>query len=277
MPFLSIGKSMTAFSLGKRQFFFAVLVLAALGIAAAGEMRYLTSHKVAAYFEKARRNESSLIAFLHKMPKGADLHNHPWGAVSAESLLDAAIRQGLYFDREAKAFVQEKPSGPHYGPEEMRGPFWQTAEVLEAISMRNRELSGESGHAHFFRSFYRFAAALEDDTWIYRELFARAISQNIHYLELMMPPGQTRNGPSRWMGFAAKRSRRPPHEEGTPSSRCALSIPSSVSLATWTPSGKRWTPPCVPSRTTPACLSASPCCNPKTTGRRSIIFPNRCA
>ncbi|WP_202966326.1 hypothetical protein, partial [Treponema endosymbiont of Eucomonympha sp.] len=34
-----------------------------------------TSRAVSRYFERAKANESTLVAFLHKMPKGADLHN----------------------------------------------------------------------------------------------------------------------------------------------------------------------------------------------------------
>ena len=171
---------------------FAAALIAVLATFAcsAGEMRYRTSGKVAAYFEKAKRNESTLIAFLHKMPKGADLHNHPAGAVSTETILEAALERGLYFDRESKFFVKEKPSGPHFTPEEMRQPFWNTAEVLEAISHRNLELAGESGHKHFFKAFDRYMAALPDQLTMFREVFARAANQGILYLELMDFPGK---------------------------------------------------------------------------------------
>ena len=155
----------------------------------AGEMVYQTSPKVAAYFEKARSNESTLIAFLHKMPKGADLHNHLWGDIEAETLLESALKKGLFFDRVSKSFTAQKPDGLHFTPEQMVETFWNRAEVLEAISMRNAALSGESGHEHFFRSFYRFAAAVPDDRESLRDHFTRAVNQRISYLELMTYPG----------------------------------------------------------------------------------------
>ena len=155
----------------------------------AGEVTLNTSPKVAAYFEKARANESLLTAFLHHMPKGADLHNHLYGAVEAETIVNYAAANGFYFDRETGMFTAEKPAGPHYAAEELTAPFWRRAEVLEAISMRNRELSGESGHSHFFRSFHRFIRALLDDRELLRGLFTRAVNQRISYLEIMTYPG----------------------------------------------------------------------------------------
>ena len=39
----------------------------------------------AAYFASIRSNPSLLLAFLIRMPKGGDLHNHLSGAIYAES------------------------------------------------------------------------------------------------------------------------------------------------------------------------------------------------
>ena len=160
-----------------------------LPVLSAGEVTLNTSAKVAAYFEKAKTNESLLTAFLHHMPKGADLHNHLYGAVEAEAILDSAAAKGLFFDRDSGTFTTDKPAGPYFGPNEITSPFWRRAEVLEAISMRNRELNGESGHGHFFRSFYRFISALADDRELLRDFFIRAVNQRISYLEIMTYPG----------------------------------------------------------------------------------------
>jgi len=40
--------------------------------------------KTASYFESIRKSPPKQLAFLLKMPKGADLHNHLSGAVYAE-------------------------------------------------------------------------------------------------------------------------------------------------------------------------------------------------
>lgn len=153
-----------------------------------GEVVFHTNSTVAEYFERARENEAVLTAFLHKMPKGGDLHHHPSGAVYAETLLDMAIARGMYFDRENKALVTEKPAGEHLTAEEMTATFWNTAEVLEALSLRNVKNGGESGHQRFFRSFFRFAEVLPNDLPVFREIFTRAINQGVSYLELMTLP-----------------------------------------------------------------------------------------
>ncbi len=165
----------------------------------AGEMDYQTSSKVAGYFETARDNESTLVAFLHHMPKGADLHNHLWGDVEAETFLETALARGLYFDRAEKSFVAEKPAGPHFTPEQMVENFWNRAEVLEGIGMRNVELGGESGHGHFFRAFYRFLPAVPEERDMLRDTFRRAVRQRIGYLELMTYPGD-----AAWVADAEK-------------------------------------------------------------------------
>ncbi len=166
------------------------IVSAAFAFAAsAGEVRLRTSAKVAAYFERAKRNEAVLVAFLHKMPKGGDLHTHPAGAIAAESLIELAIEKGYYFDRESKSFTPDRPAGRHFTPAGMTATFWNTAEIIEAISMRNRELGGDSGHCRFFRSFYRFGVLLPDDLPTYREVFRRAVNQGVVLLELMSVVG----------------------------------------------------------------------------------------
>jgi adenosine deaminase len=43
------------------------------------------------YMDSVRRQPSLLLAFLHEMPKGADLHNHLSGAVYAETFIDFAV------------------------------------------------------------------------------------------------------------------------------------------------------------------------------------------
>src|SRR5947209_17864160 len=49
-------------------------------------------------FESARHNPPALYAFLLRMPKGADLHNHLAGAVYAETYLSEAAADGLCID-----------------------------------------------------------------------------------------------------------------------------------------------------------------------------------
>lgn len=154
----------------------------------AGEMRFRTSPRVAAYFEKARENRATLVAFLHKMPKGADLHNHLPGAVYAETLIAMARDMGLYFDRTTKHFTDIRPDGPHFAPDELAENYVTAGEIIEAISLRGGGVPIESGHDHFFRSFNRFEKILPDELPILREVLRRAARQGVSHLELMTLP-----------------------------------------------------------------------------------------
>ena len=82
-----------------------ILLLLYAAPALCGTLTLDTSPAVSAYFERDKQNEATLIAFLHKMPKGADLHNHPSGAIYTESLVDAAIERNLDYDRIEQAFL----------------------------------------------------------------------------------------------------------------------------------------------------------------------------
>ena len=46
--------------------------------------RSTAEQKTAAYFESIRKSPPQQMAFLLKMPKGGDLHNHLSGAIYAE-------------------------------------------------------------------------------------------------------------------------------------------------------------------------------------------------
>src|ERR1700685_1223915 len=95
-----------------------------------------------------RKSPSELYAFLYKMPKGADLHNHLAGAVYAENFLEAAIEQHLCVDKTALALVQ-------CGPGRVDAPTIRTDNALrnaliDSLSMRNFVPGKQSAEDHFF-------------------------------------------------------------------------------------------------------------------------------
>src|SRR5437763_55468 len=73
----------------------AIVALAAVAIAATPVPVATTEAATARYFAAIRQNPSLLLAFLTRMPKGGDLHNHLAGAVYAESYLRWAGEDGL--------------------------------------------------------------------------------------------------------------------------------------------------------------------------------------
>ena len=61
--------------------------------------------------------------------------------------------------------------------------------MVDAFSMRNWELSGQSGHDHFFDTFDKFGAATHGNTGpMLADTAARAASQKEIYQELMFTP-----------------------------------------------------------------------------------------
>ena len=55
--------------------------------------------KTARYLDSIRKQPPLLLAFLHDIPKGGDLHNHLSGAIYAEDLLDFAASDNFCVDR----------------------------------------------------------------------------------------------------------------------------------------------------------------------------------
>src|SRR6202012_5858971 len=58
-----------------------------------------------------KKSPPELFAFLYKMPKGGDLHNHLSGAIYAENFLAAAVEQHLCVDKVALALMPAPAQG----------------------------------------------------------------------------------------------------------------------------------------------------------------------
>jgi adenosine deaminase len=149
--------------------------------------------RTSAGLEVAKENPLQLRAFLRKMPKGADLHNHLSGAVYAESFIRAAGEDGLCVDPHALAFAKPDTSGCVKGSIPAADVPQKQAlydSLIDSFSMRGYVPSpGVTGHDHFFNTFAKFGGtdARHKGEWL-DEVAARAASQNEQYLELMETP-----------------------------------------------------------------------------------------
>jgi adenosine deaminase len=176
------------------------------GSAARG--RIAPEQRTARAFEAARANPLDLRAFLARMPKGGDLHNHLSGAIYAESWIRAGVEDGLCVDpaslsfRAASSTVQTTAGAPPKPACADRGvPAAQayTDEhlydaLIDAFSMRDFvPSSGISGHDHFFDTFGKFGGTdrRHIGEWL-DEVASRAASQSEQYLELMQTPDFSR-------------------------------------------------------------------------------------
>jgi hypothetical protein len=160
-----------------------------------------TEQRTARYFESIRKSPPQELAFLLKMPKGGDLHNHLSGAIYAESYIQWASDNGLCINTTTMGL--SAPTPPAKCDPNSEQPPASTAlrnsrlygQMIDAWSMRNWQLSGQSGHDHFFDTFGKFGPA----TWnqngkMLAEVVARAARGQVLYMELMLTPDGTTTG-----------------------------------------------------------------------------------
>ncbi|HXY03281.1 MAG TPA: adenosine deaminase, partial [Terriglobales bacterium] len=148
--------------------------------------------RTARYLQSIRHQPSLLLAFLHEMPKGGDLHNHLSGSIYAESWIDFAADNGLCVDRTTSVLIAppcdascerftSKPA-VHCA----HGDHVLYNSVIDAWSMRNWQPGEESGHDHFFATFDKFSLASHNHA---ADMLAQAASQaaadHVQFLELM--------------------------------------------------------------------------------------------
>ncbi len=142
----------------------------------------------ARYFESIRTRPSLLLAFLHEMPKGGDLHNHLWGAIYAESFISYAVLDGLCVDRKTSSFTKP-PCDEAGNPPASKALADQNLydQLVDAFSMRNwNSARPDSGHDHFFASFDKFDAAAQNHVGdMLAEAAVHAAEDRVTYLELM--------------------------------------------------------------------------------------------
>jgi adenosine deaminase len=162
-----------------------VLFLAALAHAQTAEQ------KTARYLDTIRNQPSLLLAFLHDMPKGGDLHNHLGGAVYAEDWFDFAASDNFCVDRTTSRLLSPPcDSCEKYTPKPAircaYGDHILYSQIIDAWSMRNWHAGDESGHDHFFATFDKFEPAEGNHTAdSIATVINRAAKEGVQYVEFM--------------------------------------------------------------------------------------------
>lgn len=141
-------------------------------------------------FKELRKSPPELYAFLLRMPKGGDLHNHLAGATYAETYIQAAAASGLCFDKQTWKVVATC-SNPNQEPaKDVSRDNDAMNAVIDTFSMRDFVMGRQSAHDHFFDSFALFSLADKGrGGQLIAELVKRAVDQNESYLELMALSG----------------------------------------------------------------------------------------
>lgn len=144
------------------------------------------------YLESVRHVPPLALAFLREMPKGGDLHIHLGGAIYAEDLIDFAAEDKLCLDKSTMTAVagecDESCDPPATKPASSCAYRDQNLynSIVDAWSMRNWQRGRESGHDHFFASFYKFDLAAKNHMGeATARAMERAAADHLQYLELM--------------------------------------------------------------------------------------------
>jgi adenosine deaminase len=161
--------------------------------------RRASEQKTATHFESIRKSPPKQLAFLLKMPKGADLHNHLSGGIYAERYIEWAVEKGLCIN--TRTMTLWAPASPsRCDPDQTPANAVLTNSVLyrqliDAWSMRNWQLSGQSGHDQFFDAFGKFSGATNNNSGrMLAEAVKSAARGKVSYVELMLTPDGTATG-----------------------------------------------------------------------------------
>jgi hypothetical protein len=147
--------------------------------------------RTARYLESVRKEPPLLLAFLHEMPKGGDLHNHLSGAIYAEDLIDFAASDNLCVERTSSQLIPTPcdPCETYTAKPGVRCAYGDHVlynQMIDAWSMRNWRTGKESGHDHFFATFDKFGPAAHNH--VAESLAAalnRAARDHLQYVEFM--------------------------------------------------------------------------------------------
>lgn len=148
---------------------------------------------VSEYLNSIRNNPAALTAFLHKMPKGGDLHHHYSGSVYAETYFDFIEKADFYVNERTYAISKELDD------KEIKSEWKKISQLkseksideirynlFKLWSVRDYNFLDEPSNKHFFDSFGKFGPAIGLN---YRagliEIKERAKSENVQYIETM--------------------------------------------------------------------------------------------
>ena len=167
----------------------AALALSAFAIAALPPSTAAARNEAAtaSYFASVRHDPSLLLAFLARMPKGGDLHNHLSGAIYAENYLRWAADNRLCVATATLSIVAgtcDATLGRPPASDIVRNAT-RFNQAIDAMSMRHWDRS-RNGHDHFFATFGKFGPASGRTGEMLAEVVARAAAENVSYLELML-------------------------------------------------------------------------------------------
>ncbi|STX28053.1 adenosine deaminase [Legionella beliardensis] len=145
-------------------------------------------------FESVKANPKRLYSFLKAMPKGGELHYHLAGGAYPEAMLAIAAKNNYCLELQTLTAAY-KPTCTNgniiLSQVTPQGSLYQ--QIIKAWSFRDFKLKKETGHDHFFNSFYKFILiVLDHPAPLLAEVMQRAASQHELYMEIMLAVRDTR-------------------------------------------------------------------------------------
>jgi len=122
------------------------------------------------------------------MPKGGELHYHLAGGAYPQTMIKLAAQGKYCLQQVAYSVVRPHKNCVGSTPAQAllsNSSLYQNA--LRAWSMKDFNGHDESGHDHFFKSFYKFGPIVQDyRAQLLVDILERAADQNEQYLEIMV-------------------------------------------------------------------------------------------
>lgn len=154
---------------------------------------YLLSSSASAnvidYFNTIKTDPNALYAFFKRMPKGGELHYHLAGGAYPETML-ALIHEGQYCINPKTLSIDKLTQPCHDDASRVTTHAKLYNITLRAWSMKDFIPGKESGHDHFFASFFKFIPLVHGYTAaLLADTMQRAANQHELYMEIIMSPG----------------------------------------------------------------------------------------
>lgn len=144
---------------------------------------------IQSHFDQIKDNPNALYTFFKSMPKGGELHYHLSGGAYPEIMLELASKNDFCLDTTTSKVSKNTTGCNDMDTKNLLNQPDIYANTVRSWSMKDFVPGKESRHDHFFDSFYKFNAIIEEhQPELVAEVLKVAAQQNEQYMELMILP-----------------------------------------------------------------------------------------
>ncbi|KTC82452.1 adenosine deaminase family protein [Legionella cherrii] len=148
-----------------------------------------TQANVQSYFDQIKNDPNSLYTFFKNMPKGGELHYHLSGGAYPEVMLELTSKDNYCLNTSNWTASKNPSVCKGVETKDLFNHPELYASTVRSWSMKDFVPGKESGHDHFFNSFYKFNAIVADhQPELLASVMQTAALQNERYMEVMILP-----------------------------------------------------------------------------------------